>query len=562
MDPYKVLGIPMDAQLPDIRTAHRKLVLKCHPDKVADPALKAQKQDEFQKVQQAYEILSDETERMRCDDLLRLHKLRADMAQNKANSSAPRSSPKVYREFDVRTAAPPPRSKSYREEPRREARDMPNVKIFSYRSGSTRESARDEDRGPRYYEDVRLPRRGESYSEKPSKRESERETRKEREKREEKERKREKEKKKIEKEMQREEEERMQRAARKEAKRTREKQESKEKKRDKEDKRRDRDPYIEPSEDEITYNPSRGRAYDARERSSGRDEPHPPPGVRRMYTDDPRMDSSSKIFNAREYIRRAQTTGPTQPPAAPTPPPAPSGAFVAPEEDEVRRSSARPRRGSSDVPTMSRERNIHRTSREPVQEDPVIVDASPASKRAPQYAAQMSESPPRPSRTNTMPTEKPSRAMPPRRSHTYTEGPEIAGNRGRGRSKMHPQAEVLSDDEDDYEPPRRPKHRSRKEDRGQEIRYHVGDNNRTKLSSSSYTRALPREQATYAQYDFDYEPARSAHTSRPEYTRGPSYAGLKVKQGPAYGAADVNYSSYGEPVSAHYAEGRPVYSHA
>ena len=46
-DPYKVLGVAKDAQLPEIRSAHRKLVLKCHPDKVTDPKLKEEKQNEF-----------------------------------------------------------------------------------------------------------------------------------------------------------------------------------------------------------------------------------------------------------------------------------------------------------------------------------------------------------------------------------------------------------------------------------------------------------------------------------------------------------------------------------
>ncbi|KUJ21480.1 heat shock protein DnaJ, partial [Mollisia scopiformis] len=66
-DPYKLLGVAKDAKLPEIRSAHRKLVLKCHPDKVQDAALKAVKQDEFQKVQQAYEILSDDSKRQQYD---------------------------------------------------------------------------------------------------------------------------------------------------------------------------------------------------------------------------------------------------------------------------------------------------------------------------------------------------------------------------------------------------------------------------------------------------------------------------------------------------------------
>ncbi|KAL2211847.1 heat shock protein DnaJ, partial [Sarocladium strictum] len=66
-NPYEILGVSKDAQLPEIRSAHRKRVLKCHPDKVQDPALKAEKQNEFQRVQQAYELLSDENEREKYD---------------------------------------------------------------------------------------------------------------------------------------------------------------------------------------------------------------------------------------------------------------------------------------------------------------------------------------------------------------------------------------------------------------------------------------------------------------------------------------------------------------
>jgi hypothetical protein len=60
-DPYKVLGVDRDATLLEIRSAYRKSVRKCHPDKFnGDENLKAQKQNEFQRVQQAYELLTDE----------------------------------------------------------------------------------------------------------------------------------------------------------------------------------------------------------------------------------------------------------------------------------------------------------------------------------------------------------------------------------------------------------------------------------------------------------------------------------------------------------------------
>ncbi|KUJ16735.1 heat shock protein DnaJ, partial [Mollisia scopiformis] len=66
-NPYLVLGVSAHSKFPEIRTAHRKLVLKHHPDKVQDPALKAAKRDEFFRIQQAYEILSDDSKRQRYD---------------------------------------------------------------------------------------------------------------------------------------------------------------------------------------------------------------------------------------------------------------------------------------------------------------------------------------------------------------------------------------------------------------------------------------------------------------------------------------------------------------
>uniref|UniRef100_A0A8H7MZP5 J domain-containing protein n=1 Tax=Bionectria ochroleuca TaxID=29856 RepID=A0A8H7MZP5_BIOOC len=104
-DHYAILGVAKDAQIPEIRSAHRKLVLKCHPDKVQDPTLKAEKQDEFQKVQTAYEVLSNEKERRRYDDSLRLAELKAQL-QNKANSSAPESTTSRFLNLGHPTSRP------------------------------------------------------------------------------------------------------------------------------------------------------------------------------------------------------------------------------------------------------------------------------------------------------------------------------------------------------------------------------------------------------------------------------------------------------------------------
>jgi DnaJ-class molecular chaperone len=77
-NPYEILGVAKDAKLPEIRSAHRKMVLKCHPDKVQDAALKAVKQDEFQKVQQAYELLEDDSRRLQYDEQVKLWELRKE----------------------------------------------------------------------------------------------------------------------------------------------------------------------------------------------------------------------------------------------------------------------------------------------------------------------------------------------------------------------------------------------------------------------------------------------------------------------------------------------------
>ena len=80
-NPYKTLNVAQDASLATIRSAHRKLVLTCHPDKFQDEAVKKQKSEQFHEVQQAYEILSDETKRQRYDDRVKLAELRAEMME-------------------------------------------------------------------------------------------------------------------------------------------------------------------------------------------------------------------------------------------------------------------------------------------------------------------------------------------------------------------------------------------------------------------------------------------------------------------------------------------------
>lgn len=94
-DPYQVLGVARDASTSDIRSAYRKLVLKCHPDKIQDESQRGQAQDEFQKVQESYELLSDDAKRARYDQKVRLAELKKDILEKK-NSSSGNNTTNIY----------------------------------------------------------------------------------------------------------------------------------------------------------------------------------------------------------------------------------------------------------------------------------------------------------------------------------------------------------------------------------------------------------------------------------------------------------------------------------
>ena len=70
-DPYKVLGIPMDASSAAIAKAFRKASVKYHPDKqhaaVMDETHRAQLAAQFQQLQDARDVLQDPTKRQKYD---------------------------------------------------------------------------------------------------------------------------------------------------------------------------------------------------------------------------------------------------------------------------------------------------------------------------------------------------------------------------------------------------------------------------------------------------------------------------------------------------------------
>ena len=79
-NPYKVLGIEKTTDKAEIQIAYKKLVLKHHPDKVQDPAQKAERQEQFERIQRAYEFLDDDVQLTKYREQVKLMELRNQMA--------------------------------------------------------------------------------------------------------------------------------------------------------------------------------------------------------------------------------------------------------------------------------------------------------------------------------------------------------------------------------------------------------------------------------------------------------------------------------------------------
>lgn len=497
-DPWRVLGVEKNADKTEIRTAYRKLVLKCHPDKVQDPTLKALKQDEFQKVQQAYELLNDDTERAKYEEQLKLaelrklaqHAIQKNMANSSASRTPPRSSPQfVYEVHDVG-----PRTKYA--SPHHASPMSSGGKVYANPYASTKSYEDDMDhRSQTLYEDgERRARRSNSY-EMPSRRDEEkREERKRRERREEEDRERERERDRREKE------------ARKTERKQRDKERDKEKRRDVEEKSRRHKPstpYVEqyPEDDgrEVYPTSTKVEKTKASPLSSSRksDEPRAKSSSRRERGESPRVAPAvppppvekEKMLRdfAASYIESHRAKAPAPAPAtASTPrgvptlerahtfqadtvpyyatvptPPLPA-AVEYEDEGDVRRSMARSshRRASNDLPVRSRERpyiSSHKKSREAI----AVVDASPrpptlqkASTMPPPAAPESPPRYPRPQRVNTAP-QGDIYSRPPPVQPSFVRAPTWQAGDGHNRLETMVGTVEESEEEDRYEESRR-----------------------------------------------------------------------------------------------------------
>ncbi|KAI1654023.1 DnaJ-domain-containing protein [Daldinia decipiens] len=496
-DPYKILGVSKDAQLSEIRSAHRKLVLKCHPDKVQDPKLKEEKQKEFQQVQQAYELLSNETERSRYDDKVRLEELRRDRGMASTSTSSPRTSKRSETKyhFDVREAEP--RSTTFAGSP-----SSHNVYGHTPPSRSW-----DEDLHARKFDEkARYARKTASYEyerEKPSRKDDERRRRRDdeewsREKDKAKEREREE---RLKEHREREalrEKEREKEAAKKEKERRKDdrkedkKRSDKDRRKETEDKhRRHKSPYIEvcpEDQEEVIYTTSSSKSEKKKPSSSRKYEEvpsapqpretsrPPPPTTDRERKNSETLESAIRYLSRSggkpPTLNRAQTYHPEfsvrhiAPIAVPTPPPAAASAFAPPpmanprdvplDEDPTKRPSTKPRRMSHDTPRSSKEKSQKKAGS---SREAIIVDASPTTATArviPSF--QKSPSMPIPiqsdshriplSRSNTDNYSRPPPAPGLERASTWMPGSNLGRDRSRSRHARLYSDESSEDDRD------------------------------------------------------------------------------------------------------------------
>ncbi|KAI5865259.1 DnaJ-domain-containing protein [Durotheca rogersii] len=573
-DPYKILGVSKDAQLPEIRGAHRKLVLKCHPDKIQDPKLKEEKQKEFQQVQQAYELLSNDVERARYDDKVLLEELRRERGVAPAASSSPRNSRRHESKhpYDVHDAEPrpstfatsptnnvyghtPPRSwnddmlpRKPEDRPHRHAR-----KTASYEHEKP-SSRKDEDRRKREDDDWLRSRDKDGREADRRSRERDRDVVREKD--------REKDKDK--------EHSKKDRDRRKDDKKKAEK----DRRKDTDDKhRRHKSPYVEgypEDRDEVPYTSSSSKTEKKKPTSRKYEEPTTPPLPRetsRPPATERERKNSATLESAMRYltksggkapmITRAQTFHEeytyrhVNPIAVPTPPPAAGSAFPPPpaadprdaplEEDTPKRPSARVRRMSHDTPRSSKEKSSHKKSGLP--REAIIVDTSPTRRTVPSFQKSHSIPIPIPPHLGRSNTDGPPRPPGLERAATWMPGADFAQERGRSRHTR-----VYTDESSEEDRDRR--HRRTRRTRSPEVMpthttvYKLSDG-RTVQLPEQYIQESPPRSSKKASYPMANSGARrvdprgyySSYEDEPQPFMG------SVMYTDTFDPSDIKYSS-------------------
>lgn len=561
-DPYKALGVLKSAPITDIRTAYRKLVLTCHPDKVHDPTQKAEKLEEFQKIQHAYELLSDDKERAKYDQQVTLMELRKAVPKNVPNTSAPRT-PKTHTRVRVYTTTEP-RPSPYAQSP-----PQAGARVYAQYSPATNEEfgfADDEGTG-------RSAKRTQSYEKGPSRKEKELEEEKERERADRARRRREKEEaqeeREKEKEKEREHRERERRLSDKESRKAEKKRQDKERKQAHEEKHRNRSgAYVEEyTSDKDSTRPEKKKSSSRKTRERERErESTPKLEVLVEKTNDQRTRAEEYIKRRANIDRSATadaTTFRNSPPSVPTPPPPRDSGYAPPpvpedendddddddeEEEPVHHPRAGSRRGSYD-PSRSREPGfMHKRSFPNVIDETVHLSTSPG--RIPVMAA--TDSPPRGSlpksgsfHESPRSAARPIPTMP--RSHTFAAGDthESRHSRGRSRSRFQPQRVPEFEEEDEVEMRQHLKsyRSSRRETPTEPIPIYT--------SKHYEGRSLGRE-SSYRD-SFDRSPKYFTSSGSSEYIEAayssyPRAQYPKVKTAKRYDESEVNVRRYGEPV--------------
>lgn len=90
-NPYHVLGVPPDASQRAIKRAFRKRALECHPDRAA-AGEEAASTEEFVRVREAFDVLSDPASRRRYDERRAARRRRSRRRAHPPNGAAPSAS--------------------------------------------------------------------------------------------------------------------------------------------------------------------------------------------------------------------------------------------------------------------------------------------------------------------------------------------------------------------------------------------------------------------------------------------------------------------------------------